>query len=478
MSQKKSVVFQNLLPTIRQYQQSGFTHEKIVELLRDQHDLDLVTVETFKSYLYRYAKVNPAMSKNTAIPHSAQTTRTREIRKSSKLEHVCYDIRGPVLRAANEMEEQGHKIIKLNIGNPAPFGFEAPQEIINDVALNLPNAIGYTDSKGIFPARKAICQYYQQKGIFDMHVNDVYVGNGVSELIVMAMQGLLDDGDEMLVPMPDYPLWTAAVNLSGGTAVHYKCDEENYWYPDIADMESKITPNTRGIVVINPNNPTGSVYPRHVLEQIVALAKKHDLILFADEIYDKIIYDGIEHVALAALAGDQLCISFNCLSKAYRIAGYRAGWMAITGDKARAADYIEGLDMLASMRLCANHQAQYAIQTALGGYQSINDLIRPGGRLYEQRNIAWEMLNEIPGVSCVKPDGAMYCFPKLDPEIYPVEDDEKFMLDLLKAEKVLLVQGTGFNWPTPDHFRVVFLPAENELREAINRLGRFLAKIR
>jgi alanine-synthesizing transaminase len=439
------VVFQNLLPTIRQYQQSGFTHEKIVELLRDQHDLDLVTVETFKSYLYRYAKVNPAMSKNTAIPNSTQTT--REIRKSSKLEHVCYDIRGPVLRAANEMEEQGHKIIKLNIGNPAPFGFEAPQEIINE-------------------------------GIFDMHVNDVYVGNGVSELIVMAMQGLLDDGDEMLVPMPDYPLWTAAVNLSGGTAVHYKCDEENYWYPDIADMESKITPNTRGIVVINPNNPTGSVYPRHVLEQIVALAKKHDLILFADEIYDKIVYDGIEHMAVAALSGDQLCISFNGLSKAYRIAGYRAGWMAITGDKARAADYIEGLDMLASMRLCANHQAQYAIQTALGGYQSINDLIRPGGRLYEQRNIAWEMLNEIPGVSCVKPDGAMYCFPKLDPEIYPVEDDEKFMLDLLKAEKVLLVQGTGFNWPTPDHFRVVFLPAENELREAINRLGRFLAKIR
>ncbi|KAF5273190.1 hypothetical protein FQR65_LT17195 [Abscondita terminalis] len=371
-------------------------------------------------------------------------TTPREIKKSSKLEHVCYDIRGPVLRAANEMEEAGHKIIKLNIGNPAPFGFEAPQEIINDVALNLPNAVGYTDSKGIFPARKAICQYYQQKGILDLHVKDVYIGNGVSELIVMAMQGLLDDGDEMLVPMPDYPLWTAAVNLSG----------------DIADMESKITPNTRGIVVINPNNPTGSVYPRHVLEQIVALAKKYDLILFADEIYDKIVYDGIEHVSVAALAG------------------YRSGWMAITGDKSRAADYIEGLDMLASMRLCANHQAQYAIQTALGGYQSINDLIRPGGRLYEQRNIAWEMLNDIPGVSCVKPEGAMYCFPKLDPEIYPIEDDEKFMLDFLKAEKVLLVQGTGFNWPTPDHFRVVFLPAENELREAMNRLSRFLAKMR
>ncbi len=476
MSQKKSVLFQQLLPVIKEYQQSGFTHEKIVELLKDQHDLNLVTVKTFKSYLYRYAKVNPAMSKNTATLQSMPTS--REIKKSSKLEHVCYDIRGPVLRAANEMEEQGHKIIKLNIGNPAPFGFEAPQEIINDVALNLPNAIGYVDSKGIFPARKAICQYYQQKGILNMHVNDVYIGNGVSELIVMAMQGLLDDGDEMLIPMPDYPLWTAAVNLSGGTAIHYKCDEENSWYPDIADIESKITSNTRGIVIINPNNPTGSVYPRHVLEQIVALAKKYDLILFADEIYDKIVYDGIEHVSVASLAGDQLCISFNGLSKAYRIAGFRSGWMAITGDRSRAADYIEGLDMLASMRLCANVQAQYAIQTALGGYQSINDLIRPGGRLYEQRNIAWEMLNEIPGVSCVKPEGAMYCFPRLDPNIYPIEDDEKLMLDLLRAEKVLLVQGTGFNWPTPDHFRVVFLPAENELREAIGRLGRFLANCR
>ena len=473
MSQKKSVVFQKLLPTIKQYQQSGFTYEKIVELLRDQHDLDLVSVETFKSYLYRYAKVNPAMSKNTVTPHSAQSS--REIKKSSKLEHVCYDIRGPVLRAANEMEEQGHKIIKLNIGNPAPFGFEAPQEIINDVALNLPNAIGYTDSKGIFPARKAICQYYQQKGIFDMHVNDVYVGNGVSELIVMAMQGLLDDGDEMLVPMPDYPLWTAAVNLSGGTAVHYKCDEENYWYPDIADMESKITPNTRGIVVINPNNPTGSVYPRHVLEQIVVLAKKHDLILFADEIYDKIVYDGIEHVAVAALSGDQLCISFNGLSKAYRIAGYRAGWMAITGDKARAADYIEGLDMLASMRLCANHQAQYAIQTALGGYQSINDLIRPHGRLYEQRNRAWELINDIPGVSCVKPNGALYMFPKIDAKRFNIHDDQKMVLDFLLQEKVLLVQGTAFNWPWPDHVRIVTLPREDDLEMAISRFGRFLS---
>ncbi len=310
-----------------------------------------------------------------------------------------------------------------------------------------------------------------------MHVNDVYIGNGVSELIVMAMQGLLDDGDEMLIPMPDYPLWTAAVNLSGGTAIHYKCDEENSWYPDIADIESKITPNTRGIVIINPNNPTGSVYPRHILEQIVAIAKKYDLILFADEIYDKIIYDGIEHVSVASLAGDQLCVSFNGLSKAYRIAGFRSGWMAITGDKSRAADYIEGLDMLASMRLCANVQAQYAIQTALGGYQSINDLIRPMAVYMNSVILLGKCLMKL-SVSCVKPDGAMYCFPRLDPNIYPIEDDEKLMLDLLRAEKVLLVQGTGFNWPTPDHFRVVFLPAENELREAITRLGRFLANRR
>ncbi|MFB2539707.1 MULTISPECIES: pyridoxal phosphate-dependent aminotransferase [unclassified Acinetobacter] len=402
----------------------------------------------------------------------------RQIKKSSKLEHVCYDIRGPVLRAANEMEEQGHKIIKLNIGNPAPFGFEAPQEIINDVAMNLTNAIGYCDSKGIFPARKAICQYYQQKGLLNLTVNDVYIGNGVSELIVMAMQGLLNDGDEMLIPMPDYPLWTAAVNLSGGTAIHYLCDEENQWYPDIADMESKITAYTRGIVIINPNNPTGAVYPRHILEQIVDLARRYDLVLFADEIYDRIIYDGAEHIALASIAKDVLCVSFNGLSKSHRIAGFRSGWMAISGDKSRAGDFIEGLDMLASMRLCANVQAQYAIQTALGGYQSISDLIRPNGRLYEQRELAWKLLNDIPGVSCVKPEGALYCFVKLDPKVYPINDDEKFMLELLKAEKVLLVQGTGFNWPTPDHFRLVFLPSEGELREAIARLANFLAKIR
>lgn len=410
------------------------------------------------------------------IPTSSKTT--RELKKSSKLEHVCYDIRGPVMRAANEMEEQGHKIIKLNIGNPAPFGFEAPQEIINDVACNLANAAGYSDSKGIFPARKAICQYYQQKGILDLQVNDVYIGNGVSELIVMAMQALLNDGDEMLIPMPDYPLWTAAVNLSGGTAIHYACDEENNWYPDIADMESKITANTRGIVIINPNNPTGSVYPRHILQQIADLARKYDLVLFADEIYDRVIYDEVEHISMATIAQDLFCVSFNGLSKSHRIAGYRSGWMVLTGDKSHAKDLIEGLDMLASMRLCANVQAQYAIQTALGGYQSINDLIRPGGRLYEQRNLAWQMLNDIPGVSCVKPEGAMYCFPKLDPAVYPIEDDEQLMLDFLKAEKVLLVQGTGFNWPTPDHFRVVFLPSEVELKEALTRLSNFLARLR
>ena len=475
MPQTKSALFKQLLPVIKQYQQQGLTHEKIVEQLRLLHSLDLVTVKTFKSYLHRYAKTDQTMSNSTPV---TPLHKRREIKKSEKLENVCYDIRGPVLRAATAMEEQGHKIIKLNIGNPAPFGFEAPQEIINDVARNLPNAIGYSDSKGIFPARKAVFQYYQQKGLFSVDVNDIYIGNGVSELIVMSMQGLLDNGDEMLVPMPDYPLWTAAVNLSGGKAVHYKCDEENGWYPDIADMEAKITEHTRGIVVINPNNPTGAVYPRHVLEQIVALARKHDLILFADEIYDKIVYDEIQHIPLCTLAPDVLCITFNGLSKSYRIAGFRSGWMMVSGDKSKAGDYIEGLDMLASMRLCANVQAQYAIQTALGGYQTINDLIRPGGRLYEQRNLAWQMLNEIPGVSCVKPEGALYCFPRLDPAIYPVEDDERLMLDFLRAEKVLLVQGTGFNWPTPDHFRVVFLPTENELREAITRLGRFLATLR
>ncbi len=400
------------------------------------------------------------------------------IKKSNKLEHVCYDIRGPVMKAANAMEEQGHTIIKLNIGNPAPFGFAAPQEIISDVAANLVGSSGYCDSKGLFAARKAIVQYYQQKGLLDVDVNDIYIGNGVSELIVMALQALLNDGDEVLVPMPDYPLWTAAVNLSSGKAVHYLCDEAQGWQPDLADIESKITPQTRAIVVINPNNPTGAVYPKSMLEQIAALARKHDIIIFADEIYDQIVYDNTPMTSMATLTDELLCITFNGLSKSHRIAGFRTGWLMITGDKSRATDYIEGLTILASMRLCANVQAQHAIQTAIGGYQSIQALIAPGGRLFEQRQVAWEMLNAIPGVSCVKPQGALYCFAKLDLNMYPITNDEQFMLDFLQAEKVLLVQGTGFNWPAPDHFRVVFLPEVRELKEAITRLGRFLATIR
>jgi alanine-synthesizing transaminase len=400
-----------------------------------------------------------------------------EIVKSAKLKNVCYDIRGPVLKAANAMEEQGHRIIKLNIGNPAPFGFEAPQEILADVIANLPNAVGYCDSKGLFAARKAVVQYYQQKNLF-VDVGDIYIGNGVSELIVMAMQALLNNDDEMLIPAPDYPLWTAAVTLAGGTPVHYLCDENDGWYPDLADIEAKITPKTRGIVVINPNNPTGAVYPKHILEGIVALARRHSLIIFADEIYDKILYDQAVHTSIATLCDDLLCITFNGLSKSYRVAGFRSGWLMVSGNKKIAKDYIEGLDMLASMRLCANVQAQYAIQTALGGYQSINDLIRPNGRLYEQREVAWKMLNDIPGVSCTKPEGALYLFPRLDPAMYPIADDQAFILELLQAERVLLVQGTGFNWPHTDHFRVVFLPHIDELKEAINRLARFLAQYR
>ncbi|MBP8020776.1 MAG: hypothetical protein RJA86_816 [Pseudomonadota bacterium] len=400
-----------------------------------------------------------------------------EIVKSAKLKNVCYDIRGPVLKAANAMEEQGHRIIKLNIGNPAPFGFEAPQEILADVISNLPNAVGYCDSKGLFAARKAVVQYYQQKNLF-VDVGDIYIGNGVSELIVMAMQALLNNDDEMLIPAPDYPLWTAAVTLAGGTPVHYLCDENDGWYPDLADIEAKITPKTRGIVVINPNNPTGAVYPKHILEGMVALARRHSLIIFADEIYDKILYDQAVHTSIATLCDDLLCITFNGLSKSYRVAGFRSGWLMVSGNKKIAKDYIEGLDMLASMRLCANVQAQYAIQTALGGYQSINDLIQPNGRLYEQREVAWKMLNDIPGVSCTKPEGALYLFPRLDPAMYPIADDQAFILELLQAERVLLVQGTGFNWPHTDHFRVVFLPHIDELKEAINRLARFLAQYR
>lgn len=401
-----------------------------------------------------------------------------QVSKSHKLANVCYDIRGPVLRHAKRLEEEGHRILKLNIGNPAPFGFEAPEEILQDVILNLSTAQGYSDSKGLFSARKAVMHYTQTKNIPNVNIEDIYLGNGVSELIVMSMQALLNNGDEVLIPAPDYPLWTAAVSLSGGKAVHYLCDEQADWYPDIDDIRSKITPNTRAIVVINPNNPTGAVYSRDMLEQLAQVAREHDLIMFADEIYDKILYDGVEHDSIAAIAPDLFCLTFNGLSKSYRIAGFRSGWLIISGAKHRAQSYIEGLDILASMRLCANVPAQHAIQTALGGYQSINDLILPGGRLLEQRDIAWELLNEIPGVSCTKPKGALYLFPKLDPKVYPIHNDEKMVLDLLLQEKILVVQGTAFNWPWPDHFRIVSLPRKDELETAIGRIGNFLKHYR
>jgi alanine-synthesizing transaminase len=400
------------------------------------------------------------------------------VNKSQKLANVCYDIRGPVLEHAKRMEEDGHRIIKLNIGNPAPFGFFAPDEIIEDVIANLPEASGYSDSKGLFAARKAIMHYAQEKKLPNVSMDSIYIGNGVSELIVMAMQALLDSGDEVLVPAPDYPLWTAAVSLAGGNAVHYVCDESANWFPDIEDIRSKITPRTRAIVVINPNNPTGSVYPPHVLAQIVEVAREHQLIIYADEIYDKILYDGVEHSSIASFAPDVLCVTMNGLSKNYRAAGFRVGWMIVSGEKRHAADYIEGLNMLASMRLCANVQGQHAIQTALGGHQSIDQMVLPTGRLGRQRDLAWELLTAIPGVSCTKPMGGLYLFPRLDPKIYPIEDDQQFILELLIKEKVLLVQGTGFNWIAPDHFRVVFLPNTDDLTEAIGRLSRFLAQYR
>ena len=400
------------------------------------------------------------------------------IQKSQKLANVCYDIRGPVLEHAKRMEEEGHRIIKLNIGNPAPFGFFAPDEIIEDVIANLQNASGYCDSKGLFAARKAIMHYAQQKHIPNVGMDDIYIGNGVSELIVMAMQALLDNGDEVLVPAPDYPLWTAAVSLAGGRPVHYLCDEAEGWMPSIADIRAKITPRTKALVVINPNNPTGALYPDHILQQLVEVAREFGLILYADEIYDKVLYDGAKHTSIAALASDLLVCTFNGLSKNYRACGYRAGWMLLAGEKRHAKDYIEGLNMLASMRLCANVPAQYAIQTALGGYQSIDDLVAPGGRLARQRDLAWEMLTAIPGVSCVKPQGALYLFPRLDPAIYPIEDDQQFILELLQQERVLLVQGSGFNWVAPDHFRVVFLPNSDDLTEAIGRIARFLENYR
>jgi alanine-synthesizing transaminase len=402
----------------------------------------------------------------------------KPIAKSSKLANVGYDIRGPVLDKARQMEEEGHKIIKLNIGNVAAFGLMPPEEIIQDMIRNLPEAAGYTDSKGLFAPRKAVVHYCQEKQIKGVTVDDVYLGNGASELISMSMNALLDGGDEVLIPSPDYPLYTAVVSLSGGTPVHYHCDEGSGWMPDLDDMRAKITSSTKALVIINPNNPTGALYPREVLEGIVEIARQHQLVVFADEIYDKTLYDGETHTSIASLADDVLFLTFNGLSKNYRSCGYRSGWMIVSGNKKRAKDYIEGLNMLASMRLCANTPGQLAIQTALGGYQSIKDLVAPGGRLARQRDLAYELLTQIPGVSVVKPKAALYMFPRLDPKMYPIDDDQQFAYELLAEEKVLIVQGTGFNWPTPDHFRLVFLPNTDDLSEAVGRIARFLHQYR
>ncbi len=402
----------------------------------------------------------------------------KAIQKSSKLANVCYDIRGPVLDRARQMEEEGHKIIKLNIGNLAVFGFDAPEEIQQDMIRNLPNAAAYSDSKGIFAARKAVMHYTQQQGVQGVTLDDIYLGNGASELIVMATNALLNDGDELLLPAPDYPLWTAAVSLSGGTPVHYLCDENNGWMPDLNDIRAKITPNTKGIVIINPNNPTGALYSDELLRSIVSLAREHGLVIFADEVYDKVLYEDVKHTAIASLSTDVLTLTFNSLSKSYRSCGYRAGWMVVSGDKKPARDYIEGLNMLSSMRLCANVPGQWAIQTALGGYQSIKDLVKEGGRLRRQRDLAHQLITAIPGVTCVKPSAALYMFPRLDPKMYPIEDDQQFINELLQETKVLLVQGSGFNWPQTDHFRIVFLPHEDDLREAINRIAKFLETYR
>jgi alanine-synthesizing transaminase len=407
-------------------------------------------------------------------PDPTELDAARPVLKSAKLANVCYDIRGPVMARAKQMEEDGHRIIKLNIGNLAPFGFDAPEEIQQDVIRNLPNSSGYSDSKGLFAARKAIMHYCQQKNIRGVGLEDITIGNGASELIVMAMQGLLNPGDEVLVPAPDYPLWTAAVSLAGGSPRHYLCDEQNDWLPDLADIKARITPNTRAIVIINPNNPTGALYPDDLLRELVDIARKNQLIVFADEIYDKMLYDGASHTSIASLADDILFVTLNGLSKNYRACGYRAGWMVVSGEKKHAQDYIDGLNILASMRLCSNVPGQYAIQTALGGYQSIHDLVAPGGRLAKQRDLAHQLLTAIPGVTCVKPKAALYLFPRLDPTMYPIEDDQKFILELLETEKVLVVQGSGFNWPHPDHFRVVFLPNADDLTEAIGRIARFL----
>ena len=399
----------------------------------------------------------------------------QDILKSNKLANVFYDIRGPVAHAAKKMEEDGHRILKLNIGNPKPFGLDAPEEIIQDVILNLPDSEGYCDSKGLFSARKAVMQYSQQKGIKDVSIEDIILGNGVSELIVMSMQGLLNSGDEVLIPSPDYPLWTGAVSLAGGTPTHYHCDEQSNWFPDMDDIRKKVNKKTKALVLINPNNPTGAVYPDEVLLELIQIARENNLIVFSDEIYDKILFDGATHTSTASLADDLLFITFNGLSKNYRLAGFRAGWMIISGAKHKAKDYIEGLEMLASMRLCANVPSQHAIQTSLGGYQSIDDLVAPGGRIYEQRNIAYEALNSIPGISCTKPMGALYCFPKVDVKKFNIHNDERMVLDLLEQQKILIVHGSAFNWKQPDHFRVVFLPRPEDLSLALDKMGQFFS---
>ena len=402
----------------------------------------------------------------------------KTIQKSAKLANVLYDIRGPIMDAAKKMEDEGQKIIKLNLGNLAVFGFDAPEEIQQDMIRNLPNSAGYSDSKGIFAARKAVMHETQKQGIAGVTLDDIYLGNGASELITMATNALLDDGDELLLPMPDYPLWTAATSLSGGTPVHYLCDESKGWMPNLADIRAKITPRTKGIVVINPNNPTGVMYKNELLHGIINLAREHGLVILADEVYDKVLYDGIKHTAMASMSTDVLTLTFNSLSKSYRSCGYRAGWLVVSGDKKNAADYIEGLNMLSNMKLCSNVPGQWAIQTALGGYQSINDLTCEGGRLRRQRDLAFELITAIPGVSCVKPQAALYMFPKLDPKVYPIADDRVFFLELLKDTRVMLVQGSGFNWQAPDHFRIVFLPHEDDLREAIGRIAKFLESYR
>lgn len=402
----------------------------------------------------------------------------RTFNKSTKLDHVCYDIRGPVLDEANRMEENGETILKLNIGNPAPFGFRAPDEVVKDMMMNLTSTQGYSDSRGLFSARKAIMQYCQIKEIPNVGMNDIYTGNGVSEMITMSMQALLNNGDEILVPAPDYPLWTASVSLGGGTPIHYMCDEQADWNPDIDDIKKKITDRTKGIVIINPNNPTGAVYSREILEEIVQVAREHQLIIFADEIYDRLVMDGVEHISIASLCPDLFCVTMNGLSKSHRIAGYRVGWMCLSGDKSYVKGYLEGINMLSNMRLCSNVPAQSVVQTALGGYQSSQELLIPGGRVYEQREFIYKALNSIPGVSAVKPKAAFYIFPKLDVERFNITDDEQFAFDFLREQKVLVTHGKAFNWPDPDHFRVVYLPRKEVLEETMNKLELFLSKYR